>query len=109
MGASIRRPLLGALAPVEEPSTVSIPDACIATNCGVFDQFVGHKTYRAHSGSPTFRGPSISSFERDCPPRAMNADIEPCAVVARRRNSAEPRPPRASRRLSGLQIRLADR
>jgi hypothetical protein len=32
-------------------------------------------TNRAHSGNPAFRRPSISSFEFDCPPRAINADI----------------------------------
>jgi hypothetical protein len=42
------------------------PDSCIATNCGVFDQFVGRKPRRAHSGSPAFREPSsmIACCER---------------------------------------------
>lgn len=84
------------------------PDSCIATNCGVFDQFVGHKARRAHSGSLAFRRPSISSFECDCPPRAMNADIEPCAVVARRRNSTEPRRQERRADRAGCKIRLAD-
>jgi hypothetical protein len=30
---------------------------------------------RVHSGNPAFRRPSISSFEFDCPPRAIHPDI----------------------------------
>lgn len=34
-----------------------------------------HKPARAHSGNPAFRSPSINSFEFECPPRAIYADI----------------------------------
>jgi hypothetical protein len=43
---------------------------------------------RDHSGNPAFRRPSISSFEFDCPPRAMKADIVKAGSTSSRRAAA---------------------
>jgi hypothetical protein len=43
---------------------------------------------RAHSGNPAFRRPSISSFEFEYPPRAMNADIVKVGSVSSTRAAA---------------------
>jgi hypothetical protein len=42
----------------------------------------GEATHRAHSGNPAFRRPSISSFEFDCPPREIYADIVKAGSVS---------------------------
>jgi hypothetical protein len=40
---------------------VPLPDSCIATNCGVFDQFVGHKPRRAHRAVPLSECPQLAA------------------------------------------------
>ena len=40
---------------------------------------------RSYSGNPAFRRPSISSFEFDCPPRAMYSDIVKAGSTSSRR------------------------
>jgi len=45
-------------------------------------------THRAHSGSPAFRRPSINSFEFDCPPRAIHAEIVKAGSVSSTRATA---------------------
>src|SRR5215469_5656292 len=42
----------------------------------------------AHSGNPAFRRPSIISFEFDCPPRAIHADIVKAGSTSSRRATA---------------------
>src|ERR1700730_10815055 len=60
---------------------------------------------RPHSGNPAFRRPSISSFEFDCPPRAVHADI----VVKAGSTSSIGLKPHALRRTAANRIDVAAR
>src|SRR6202040_4241944 len=42
----------------------------------------------AHSGSPAFRSPSVSSVAFDCPPRAIHEEIVKAGSTSRRRAAA---------------------
>jgi hypothetical protein len=43
---------------------------------------------RVHSGNPALRRPSISSFEFDCPPRAVHSEIVNARSTSSRRAAA---------------------
>ena len=82
-----RRPLLGTLVPVEEPSTASIPDACIAAKRRYLSSSLV-RTGQVYSGKPSFRRPAIISFAFDCPPRAIHADIANAGSISSIRAAA---------------------
>src|ERR1700736_3988060 len=42
----------------------------------------------AHSGSPAFRSPSVSSVAFDCPPRAIHEEIVKAGSTSRRHDAA---------------------
>ena len=63
---------------------VPIADSCTAAKRDSIRSPRRHKFARAHSGNPALRRPSFCSFEFDCPPRAMYADIVKAGSVSSR-------------------------
>jgi hypothetical protein len=49
------------LRPISNLRFVPLPDSCIATNCGVFDQFVGYEPRGLIRAVPLSEGPQLAA------------------------------------------------